>query len=52
MDLYYNGTIVATPPAIIKTACKLHLADFPFDKKVCDIKFSRSVNNIEKAAYP
>ena len=41
MDLYANGTVVVTPPSIITTGCKLYLADFPFDKMVCELKFSR-----------
>ncbi len=41
MDLRYTGNIVVTPPAIIETSCKLHIGDFPFDKKVCELKFAR-----------
>ncbi len=41
MDLHYTGDIVVTPPAIIETSCKLHIGDFPFDKKVCELKFAR-----------
>lgn len=39
MTLSYDGTIVVTPPAIISTSCRLNIAEFPYDRKICDIEF-------------
>jgi hypothetical protein len=35
VKLYPNGTIYVSPPALITTACKLNVENFPYDQKVC-----------------
>ena len=36
--IYYNGTVIIYPTAIIVSSCELKIADFPFDKKECVLK--------------
>jgi len=38
-DVYSNGTVYCTPPALLTTQCKLLVDYFPFDEKNCKIKF-------------
>ncbi len=33
VKLYPNGTIYVSPPALITTACKLNVENFPMTKK-------------------
>ena len=41
MNLYSNGTIQVTPPTIVTTSCAVKMNEFPYDKKVCVLKFGR-----------
>jgi hypothetical protein len=47
-DVYANGTILVTPPALITTACKVNVINFPFDEKNCLMQFGRFANKIKK----
>jgi hypothetical protein len=35
VKLSYDGQVYVTPAALIKTACKLNVENFPFDEKIC-----------------
>ncbi len=35
VKLYPNGTVYVSPAALITTACKLNVENFPYDQKVC-----------------
>ena len=39
--VYSNGTVYATPPAIITTSCKLNINNYPFDQKQCKMTWGR-----------
>ena len=38
--VYYTGGIAWSMPAIIKSACQVNVADYPFDTQRCPLKFS------------
>jgi len=35
VKLSSDGQVYVTPAALIKTACKLNVENFPFDEKIC-----------------
>ena len=39
IDVKYDGTVSATPTALIKVACKTDVGNFPFDEKQCTLTF-------------
>ncbi len=41
MNLYNDGTITVTPPAILTTTCVVNMNEFPYDKKECLLQFGR-----------
>jgi len=43
MNLYNDGTITVTPPAILTTTCVVNMNEFPYDKKECLLQFGRQV---------
>ena len=45
MNLYNNGEIMWSNPAIFKFSCKLKLKYFPFDTQRCSMKFSSWIYN-------
>ncbi|CAD5206911.1 unnamed protein product [Bursaphelenchus okinawaensis] len=38
-DLYYNGSIYWTPPAIYNSLCLIDTQWFPYDEQLCTLKF-------------
>jgi hypothetical protein len=36
-----SGNAYCTPPALLTVACKLNVANFPFDEKKCTLVFGR-----------
>ncbi len=36
-----DGTVKINLPYLFKTSCGMNIADFPFDNKVCILKFGR-----------
>lgn len=41
VNLYSNGTVYCSPPALITTYCELDIDNFPFDEKHCKLNFAR-----------
>jgi len=41
MNLYNDGTVMVTPPAILTTTCVVNMKEFPYDKKECLLQFGR-----------
>lgn len=41
VNITSNGSAFCTPPALITTDCKLNVESFPFDEKICTMKFGR-----------
>jgi nicotinic acetylcholine receptor beta-1 len=40
-NVYSNGKVIFTPPALINAACKIDISNFPFDEKNCTLLLSR-----------
>ena len=45
MNLYNDGTILWSNPAIYKFSCSLNLKYFPFDTQICTMRFSSWIYN-------
>jgi hypothetical protein len=43
--LSYDGKIYAATPALITTACKLNVENYPFDQKICKMTWGRLEKN-------
>ena len=39
--VYYDGTVSLNIPFLFKTICGMNIADFPFDNKICFLRFGR-----------
>ena len=35
------GNVSCSPPVLVTTACKINVANFPFDEKHCTMEFAR-----------
>jgi len=45
VKLSYDGQVYVTPPALITTACKLNVENYPFDQKICKMTWGRLEKN-------
>lgn len=38
-----NGYVFTTPPVLLTASCKLDMANYPFDERICILKYSRLI---------